>query len=132
MSALLDFLIQNPVDNITEQVVLSQRLKDKPFTIRAMTGAEFSEYQQAATIIRKGKKVEFDSRLFQERVVVNHTVEPNLKDAASIKAAGCLTPEQLLNKALLAGEIAELSQRISALSGFDQTMDEMVDEAKNS
>ena len=60
------------------------------------------------------------------------TIEPNFKDADSIKKAGCQSPEQFLYKSLLAGEIAELAQQISALSGFDADMEEMVEEAKNS
>lgn len=132
MSTLLDFLMENPVDNLTEEVVVSARLAKYPFKIRAMTGPEFSEYQKLATRIGKNKKVEFDSRIFNEKVVVNHTVEPNFRDAESIKKAGCLTAEQFLYRSLLAGEIAELATKISSLSGFDRDMEETIDEAKNS
>ena len=132
MSALLDFLVENPVDDVTEQVVISQRLAKFPFTIKAMSGTEFSAYQKRATKYSKSKKVEFDSKLFNEQVVINHTVEPNFRDAEAIKKAGCLTPEQFLYRSLLAGEIAELAERISALSGFDADIEAVVDEAKNS
>lgn len=132
MSRLTDFLIQNPVDNLTEELVVSQRLAEFPFKIRGMTGPEFAEYQKLATIMNRHKKVEFNSKLFNEVVIINHTVEPNFRDAESMKSAGCVTPEQFMYKSLLAGEIAELSQRISALSGFDRELDEVVDEAKNS
>jgi 2-oxoglutarate dehydrogenase complex dehydrogenase (E1) component-like enzyme len=132
MSALLQFLVENPVDNLTEKVVVSTRLADFPFTIRAMTGPEFSEYQKAATVIGRHKKVEFNSKLYNEMVVLNHTVEPNFRDAETLKKAGCTSPEQFLYKSLLAGEIAELASRISDLSGFDRDMNETVEEAKNS
>lgn len=132
MSMLLDFLVENPVDDVTEQVVISQRLAKFPFTIKAMSGTEFSAYQKRATKYSKSKKVEFDSKLFNEQVVINHTVEPNFRDAEAIKKAGCLTPEQFLYRSLLAGEIAELAERISALSGFDADIEAVVDEAKNS
>lgn len=132
MSALLDFLAENPVDGITSQVVVSQRLAKFPFTIKAMSGPEFSNYQKRATKYSKSKKVEFDSKLFNEQVVINHTVEPNFRDAEAIKKANCLTPEQFLYRSLLAGEIAELAERISALSGFDADIEAVVDEAKNS
>ena len=132
MSMLLDFLVENPVDDVTEQVVISQRLAKFPFTIKAMSGTEFSAYQKRATKYSKSKKVEFDSKLFNEQVVINHTVEPNFRDAEAIKKAGCLTPEQFLYRSLLAGEIAELAERISALSGFDADIEAVVEEAKNS
>lgn len=132
MSTLQNFLLENQINDVTSQILVSPRLRGNPFTIRAMTGKEFNEYQQAATKIHKGQRVDFNSALFREKVIINHTVEPNFKDADFIKKAGCVTPEQLLNKVLLAGEIAELSNQISILSGFDTDMDEMVEEAKNS
>lgn len=132
MSNLMQFLIENPVDNLTEEVIVSPRLAKFPFKIKGMTGPEFAEYQRMSTKIGKKRKVEFDSKTFNELVVLNHTLEPNFRDAESIKKAGCQTPEQFLYKSLLAGEISELAQEISALSGFDKDMDEEVEEAKNS
>lgn len=132
MSQLIQFLIENPVDNLTAEVMVSPRLAKFPFKIKGMTGPDFSEYQKLSTKIGRHKKIEFDSKTFNELVVLNHTVEPNFKDADSIKKAGCQSPEQFLYKSLLAGEIAELAQQISALSGFDKDMEETVEEAKNS
>lgn len=132
MSNLMQFLIDNPVDNLTDEVVVSPRLAKFPFKIKGMTGPEFSEYQKVSTKIGRHKKVEFDSKIFNEMVVLNHTLEPNFRDAESIKKAGCQSPEQFLYKSLLAGEIAELSQQISSLSGFDRDMEDTVEEAKNS
>lgn len=132
MSALLEFLIENPVDNLTAEVIVSPRLAKFPFKIKGMTGPEFAEYQKLSTKIGRKKKVEFDSKKFNELVVLNHTLEPNFRDAESIKKAGCQTPEQFLYKSLLAGEISELSQQISILSGFDKEFEDEVEEAKNS
>ena len=128
----MDFLIENPVDNLTDEVVVSQRLAKFPFKISGMTGPQFSEYQKLSTKIGRHKKVEFDNKKFNEMVVLNHTIEPNFRDAESIKKANCQSPEQFLYKSLLAGEIAELAQQISGLSGFDKDMEETVEEAKNS
>jgi hypothetical protein len=132
MSNLMQFLIDNPVDNLTAEVVVSPRLAKFPFKIKGMTGPEFSEYQKLSTKIGRHKKVEFDSKIFNELVVLNHTVEPNFRDAESIKKAGCQSPEQFLYKSLLAGEISELAQQISSLSGFDKEFEDEVEEAKNS
>ncbi len=132
MSNLMQFLIDNPVDNLTDEVIVSARLAKFPFKIKGMTGPEFSEYQKLSTKISRHKKVEFDSKVFNELGVLNHTIEPNFRDAESIKKAGCQTPEQFLYKSLLAGEISELSQQISILSGFDKEFEDEVEEAKNS
>lgn len=132
MSKLLEFLVQHPVDNLTDEVVVSGRLQEFPFTIKVMSGTQFAEYQKASTVIGKKQSVSFDSQRFNEMVVINHTVEPNFRDAESIKSAGCRTPEQFLYRSLLAGEISELSSKISALSGFDADIEEVREEAKNS
>jgi len=132
MSKLLDFLVEHPVDNLTDEVVVSPRLAQFPFKIKAIGGLAFSEYQKLATKVGRHNKVEFDSKTFNELVVLNHTVDPDFRDAESIKKAGCTSPEQFLYKSLVAGEISELAQRISSLSGFDKEPDELVEEAKNS
>ena len=89
MSQLLQFLIENPVDNLTTEVTISPRLAKFPFKIKGMTGPDFSEYQKLSTKIGRHKKIEFDSKTFNELVVLNHTIEPNFKDADSIKKTGC-------------------------------------------
>ena len=132
MNKLLEFLIENPVDDLTAEVVVSSRLAAYPFKIKGISGPEFAEYRKAATKMGRHRKVEFDSKLFNELVVLNHTVEPDFRNAESIKAAKCITPEQFLYKSLLAGEIEELANQISALSGFDSTLEDTIEEAKNS
>lgn len=64
-------------------------------------------------------------------IVINHTVEPNFKDAESIKKMGVMTPEDYLHKVLLPGEIDDLALKIQELSGFNKDFEELVDEAKN-
>ncbi|MNW41167.1 Phage XkdN-like protein [compost metagenome] len=134
--SLQDFLNANPVDNLTEEVVVSPRFKDADgnwfkFTIKAMTNAEFDEIRKVATQMKKGRKVEFDAQKFNLQMVINHTVNPNFKHAESIQNMGCTTPEQYVQRVLLAGEVTTLSSKIQELSGFDIEIPELVDEAKN-
>ncbi len=133
---LQEFLNSNPVDNLIEEVAVSERLKDKEgkimkFKVKALTNTQFEEIRKKCMTMKKGGKVEFDAGKFNDSIVIANTIEPNFKDAESIKKLGCITPEQYLNKVLLAGEIVELSKQIQAISGFDQDMDELVEEAKN-
>lgn len=132
--SLTEFLLANPQDEVTEELYISERFKKAgyKFTISAMTGEQFQEYQQEATAFGRHRKTSFDTKRFNERVVVNHTVTPNFKDADAIKKAGCTTPEQFMYRSLRAGEITELSNRISTLSGFDSDSEALVDEVKNS
>lgn len=133
---LQDFLNANPVDNLTEEVHISPRFKDEngtplKFTIKAMTPVEFEDIRKRATQIKKGKKVEFDNQLFNLSIAVNHTVNPDFKNAESIKKLGVATPEEYVQRVLLAGELTTLVQKINELSGFDVEMNDLVDEVKN-
>ena len=132
MSALTDFLIENPVDNLISEVIVSTRLAKFPIKIKGMTGPEFSEYQKLSTAIGRHHKIDFNSGRFNELVVLNHTIEPNFRNVDDIKKASCTTPEQYLYRSLLAGEIAELAQQISSLSGFDADLESVIEDAKNS
>lgn len=131
MSTLAEFIRENPIDNITETLVLSQRLKDYPFKIKPISSTDFSEYQKASTRIQKGGKTEFNTKIFNQMIVLNHTIEPNFRSVDYMNALGCQTPEQAMSKTLLSGEMATLVEAITSLSGFDKDMDELVDEAKN-
>lgn len=134
--SLQEFLNENPVDGLTDEVVVSSRFKDKEgkvlsFKIKAMTDQEFNETRKSCTIPKKGRKFEFDSGRFNLQTIIRNCLEPNFKDATSIKKLGCASPEEYVQKVLLAGEIATLAQKISELSGFDAEMSDLVEEAKN-
>ena len=136
MSALQDFLDENSIDELIEEVTVSERFKDKEgnllkFTIKNIPMDEYKIIQKECTKISK-KGADFDSAKFKEQIVIKGTVNPNFKDAESIKKAGCgVSPELYLNKKLKAGEIARLSEKILVLCGFDTGMEELVEEAKN-
>jgi len=134
--SLQDFLNAHPVDGLTDEVAISPRFKDAEgkqllFKIKAMTDAEFNDLRKSCTSMKKNRKVEFDSQRFNLQTVIRNTLDPNFKDSESLKKLGCLNPEEYVQKVLLAGEIATLAQKISALSGFDVDMEDLVEEAKN-
>ncbi|MFJ2042247.1 XkdN-like protein [Paenibacillus taichungensis] len=134
--SLQEFLNSNPVDNLTAEVPVSKRFTDKEgnlmlFKIKPMTEREHNELSKKCTTIKSRGKTEFDTRKFNSSMVIENTVYPDFKDAESIKAVEVSTPEQYLGKVLLSGEIAKLVEEIMKLSGFDTSMEELVEEAKN-
>lgn len=140
MSLLKDFLIENAdAVNKEVEVPISPRFKDKDgkilkFKIKPMSGDEFGKYQkQCTTINMSGKKREttFDSGKFNMLCIVNHCVDPDFKEADFLKGLGVQTPEQAVSKVLLAGEIVELGNQISKVSGFDVDINEEIENAKN-
>lgn len=136
MTQLIDFLLANPVDTITEEVVVSKRLKDEKgnllkIKIKPMLNEQYLEYQKQCVVPNKKGGVDFNTKRFNQLVILNHTIEPDFRNSELIKKAGCTTPEQLLNKFLLAGEIQVLSEQIRNISGFADSLDDLVDEVKN-
>lgn len=138
MITLQEFLNANPIDNLTADVLISERFKDAEgnllkFKIKAMTNEEFNQIRKKATVMHtKGKRrVEMDIKTLNDEIVIQNTLVPDFKDAESIKKLGCHSPEQYLNKVLLPGEITELALQIQQLSGFDQDLEDLVEEAKN-
>lgn len=135
--SLQDFLNANPIDGLTDEVVISDRFKDAngallKFKIRVANSEELGNYRKKSMKVdAKKKTVEVDSAQLTQDIVINHTIYPNFKDAQSLQKLGCTTPSQYLTKVLLPGEIEQLALSIQRLSGYDKEMDELVDEAKN-
>lgn len=130
---LTDFLIGNELDNIEKEVVLNGRLKNFKFKIKAITQSQFSEMQKQCVVLdTKGKKVRFDSTRFSIMTIVKGCIYPNFRVDEFVKACGVTLPEQCVVKKLLPGEISELAKQIMQLSGFDEDINEQVEEVKNS
>ena len=132
MNALQQFLTKNNVDNLTEEICLGGRLKDFKFTIKAMTGNQYTDYQTLCIEnANSPKKRRFNSKKFHELIVVNCVASPNFKDADWIKELGVPDATAAMYKTLLAGEISQLAEEVLRLSGFDRDLDEEMEEVKN-
>lgn len=131
MEGLEDFLIEAAQEEITSEVVISERLKGKKFKIRPLSNDEYRCYMRQSYVTRGGKR-EFDNIKFTELLVLNCVVEPNFKRADWIAKASVSTPEELIHKVLYPGEISKLSDEIAKLSGFgaQSVEDEAYEEAK--
>ena len=129
---LVQFLAQNQIEGITKEVCIGGRLKGFTFKIKPMNSNQFYKYQQLSTAIGKDKNVKFNSGRFNELVILNHVIEPNLRSTDVLSSAGCGTPEEYLNKVFLAGELIELSDKISQISGFNQSDEQLEEQVKNS
>lgn len=133
MSTLKDFLIDdiNAIEDIHE-ITINNRLKDFKFKIKPISRKDFNKYKSECRKVKK-KQIIFDDTAFDEKVILKGCVEPNFADTEFIEKAGCKTPGELINKVLKAGEIQDLVNEITILSGFDDDddMEELVEEAKN-
>lgn len=126
---LEEFLLSNP-PVMEDQVKVSDRIPQL-FTIKAMDNETYATLQkQHSKIFRKGK-MSFDGQGFNIGLILECCIKPNFKSAEFVKKAGCVTPEQVVKKLLLPGEIVNLAAYIQELSGFDKDTEELKDEVKN-
>lgn len=129
--SLAEFLMENPVDDMVKDVIISKRLEEYPFKIKAMSGSQMDEVQKRTTAISKTKGVDFDTAKFNELVIKKQTVSPDLNSVEFLTSVKCKTPEEFIENRLTAGEVAKLAEEILKLSGFNEDLDSLVGEVKN-
>lgn len=74
---------------------------------------------------------ETDTDKYIGKMCVACTVYPNLNDAELQDAYGVKSADALLKKMLLPGEYTEYKAMVMEVNGFDMSMEELVDKAKN-
>lgn len=82
-----------------------------------------------------GKRGQFtqetDTDKYIGRMCVACTVFPNLNDASLQDHFGVKSADALLKKMLLPGEYTEYKAKVMEVNGYDMSMEDLVDEAKN-
>lgn len=74
---------------------------------------------------------EVDTDKYISKMCVTCVVYPNLNDAELQDSYGVKSGEALLKKMLLPGEYIELKTKVMEVNGYDMSMEDLVDEAKN-
>ena len=129
--SLEEFLVSNSVEGLTEEIVLSERLKNFKFKIGSMTKEELEKYRKACTIRdKKGNVRKQDPIQFNELVVINHCLYPNFKSQDFINKLKVHTPAEALSKTLKVGELTTLAEKIMQFNGFEE-YDDIREKAKN-
>ena len=136
MSSLQEILNLNVVDNITHYVEISNRLKDDngdniKFKIKPILFEDLNRLKRKASFIDKNGQAIIDEGKLNTLCIIESTLEPSFKDIKSMEKLKVNTPEQYLNKVLLAGEIEMLIKEILKISGFLESVDELVCDIKN-
>ncbi|EMS70270.1 phage tail assembly chaperone [Ruminiclostridium cellobioparum] len=142
MNNLSAFLKQNALENENVKFVASKRFVDesgKPveWEICGITSEEDEDIRKACTrkVQVPGKKGQFtpetDYNAYLGKLAARCTVYPNLNNAELQNSYGCMGADSLLKTMLKPGEYAEYLAKIQEVNGFDVTMEELVDEAKN-
>lgn len=106
---------------------LSEILGEKVvFKCRAIDGERYADIQKMGIdISKKGNVKDINMYKMQVLSIIEGVIEPNLKDKRLLEHYNCVTPEELVNKLLLAGEITDLYNTIVSLSGYDIEVEEI-------
>lgn len=140
MSDMSMFFAGNAALEVSEDFVVSERFKDaegKPvkWKLRSITEEQNSEIRKASTRKVKGKggihTPELDANEYMARLMTSCVVFPDLQNADLQKSYSVKGAEVLLRKMLLPGEFAALGERVQSMNGFDQDINELMDEVKN-
>ena len=128
--SLIDKLLQMDNKTLTEmpkrevEVPRLTQVLGEPFKVvcQAIDGERYADIQKASIDLNKKGGVR-NINLFDMQVltVIDGVVEPSLKDTKLLQHFNCITPKELVKKLFLAGEIAELSNVVTELSGYDKT-----------
>lgn len=129
MSKLKDFLSLPDVSAMTEEIYINERLGT--FTIKPMTERQCSNYRNRCKGKVNKQGMDFDGGKFNLLIITGQTVDPDFSDAEFLSESGCSTASEFISKKFLAGEIADIAEKITKASGFDSDINEDVEEAKN-
>lgn len=102
--------------------------KEILWEIKALTAKEEEDIRKKA-IDEKYKT--FDTQTYWLLLTAESVVSPNLKDATLQDSFSVYSATELLLEMLTPGEYKVLVEKAQAINGFSNTMDELVQEAKN-
>ena len=141
MSNFAVFMAGNANTNENVKYVASKRFVDKGKPVEWEIKAIDSDLDEA---LRKectkkvpipGKRGQYnqetDTDKYIGKLCTACTVYPNLNDAELQDSYGVKSADALLKKMLLPGEYTEYKAKVMEVNGYDMSMEELVDEAKN-
>lgn len=142
MSNLTAFLSQNAIKIENEKFVASKRFvnedgKPMEWEIASITSEEDELLRKTCTkrVPVPGKRNMFspetDFNAYIAKQAVKCTIYPNLNDVELQNSYGVMGGEALLKVMLKPGEYADYISKVQEVNGFDVTLEDAVEEAKN-
>ena len=140
MKNLQGFL--RPIQEQNKKIVVSKRFLDetgKPieWEVRVLTAEEECAIRKGCMVNvpivgKKGQyQRELDTNIYTNKIAAACTVYPNLSNAELQNAYGVMGEENLLKRMLTSGEYIAYLDKIQDINGFHETLEELVQEAKN-
>lgn len=141
MNNLNAFLKQNAITVEEEKVIVSERFLEngKPieWIVKPITSQQDEILRKECTkrIPVNGKRGQYtqetDYNKYLGKMATICTVFPNLNDKDLQDSYEVMGAEELLKTMLLPGEYAAYIERVQEICGFDVTLEDKIEEAKN-
>lgn len=139
MKTLQAFMRESALPIENAQVAVSKRFVDENgeavlWEIKALTTEEDDLIRRSCTVlvpVRGGKQEKFQTDRYLAEFTTASVVYPNLHDVELQDSYGVKDAKELLKKMLTAGEYLALTAKAQEISGFDISLEEKVEEAKN-
>lgn len=134
------FFSRNKIKHPNIKVVVSPDFineetgKPEEWEIRRLDATEAEELQKSCMKqVKSGRTTttELDTQAFAAKLTTACIVYPNLNDAELQNEWNVMGAENLLKKMLSFGEYATLTAKVTEHNGFNVTINDLVDEAKN-
>lgn len=114
-------------DSVPEKTAIISRL-GIPVTLRGLTGKQVYAIRERSTERkeRRGKITErLDEELFNTALIAAATVKPNWGDSKLLAKYKASSPEEVIKRILLAGELDALGEAVLDLSGFNTDLEDV-------
>ena len=115
------------VDAAPERTVSLKRI-GIPVTIKGLTGKLVFTIRERCTITvkeKRGRSRELDEEAVNGALIAAATVKPNWGDPKLLAKFRASSPEEVIKRLLLAGEIAQLGDLVLDLSEFNTELEEI-------
>ena len=133
MSEFKAFLKGNVGDVVNAQLKLERF--SEPISLRPLTPDEGDAITKLCYINKAGKKGkqerEFDVAKYNREICLASIVHPDLNNTEIQESYGVMGADSLYSKLFLLGEANEILQEIMDISGFNSSIDEEIEKAKN-
>lgn len=142
MSDLTAFLSQNaikkePVKHVASGRFLDSKKKPMEWIIQPLTSQEDEDLRKQATkrVPVPGRKHQYqpetDYNKYLGLLAVKCTMFPDLFNKELQDSYGVMGADALLKKMLLPGEYSDYVEKVQEVNGFEVTLEDKVEEAKN-
>lgn len=102
------------VRDLLDKKEVIEKKKEEKFELKTSIGGILVK-KPSKTLISEALDMDSDSDAY---LIVESTVEPNLKDRELLTTFDCLEPTDIVNKLFDSGEIIEIAKKIASLSGY--------------